>query len=512
MFRKLKFRKSASRTGCKANPRDFISTGDIPLGCRELTDEEAFKVNGGSKEETGEKKDSTKSTVTVNKNDTLGQLVSDYNNEHGTNFTVGQIAELNGISNPDVIHPGQEISFSFNTPQSAPSASPTSTPTPSISMTQESPASGVTPSKPVAATASPSTGSVNENPGTTVAKRTSVSGAGNSSEKSLISLQQESTLGSDSVNATVSSQTDYGTEWFSNAYNAHVEDYKRAAIKSGIQGRNTEGKKVEGKTNEGYNAAEEKKDISAISVLNPVSPDNLVTNNQKKAEKGNMVGITEVIKNYNEKNNTNYPLSVESYNYFREKGETFGYQDNAGWTKLNDQSNAYRTMQEGKGKLMLDGTALEKQGCKVMTATKIASEITGEKVEMDFFNEKATNGLLSMQTVADGVNELLIKNGDERRVEGKRYEGDDVNRALLDSIASSTDTTYVYGMANNVAGGTHWFELDGYSMNSFGETQFRYYPSSNNDINKDRTYILGSLQTQRPETYSVSVIETLSIK
>ncbi len=42
-------------------------------------------------------------------------------------------------------------------------------------------------------------------------------------------------------------------------------------------------------------------------------------------------------------------------------------------------------------------------------------------------------------------------------------------------------------MANNVAGGTHWFELDGYSMNSFGETQFQYYPSSNNDINKDRT-------------------------
>ena len=256
MFRKLNFRKNASRTGCKANPRDFISTGDIPLGCRELTDEEAFKVNGGSKEETGEKKDSTKNTVTVSQNDTLGKVVSDYNNEHGTNFTVGQIAELNGISNPDVIHPGQEISFSFNTPQSAPTTGPTSTPTPSISMTQESPASGVTPSKPVAATASSSmgsvsVGSVNENPGTTVAKRTSVSGAGNSSEKSLISFQQESTLGSDSVNATVSSQTDYGTEWFSKAYNAHVEDYKRAAIRSGLQGRNTEGKKVEGTQPEG---------------------------------------------------------------------------------------------------------------------------------------------------------------------------------------------------------------------------------------------------------------------
>ena len=49
MFRKLNFRKSASRNGCNANPTDFIPVGDIPLGCRELTDEETFKVNNRSK-------------------------------------------------------------------------------------------------------------------------------------------------------------------------------------------------------------------------------------------------------------------------------------------------------------------------------------------------------------------------------------------------------------------------------------------------------------------------------
>ena len=91
MFRKLNFRKNASRTGCKANPTDFIPVGDIPLGCRELTDEETFKVNGGSKEETGEKKDSTKSTVTVNKNDTLGKIVSDYNNAIQTGISIMSI-------------------------------------------------------------------------------------------------------------------------------------------------------------------------------------------------------------------------------------------------------------------------------------------------------------------------------------------------------------------------------------------------------------------------------------
>ncbi len=253
MFRKLNFRKKASRTGCKANPTDFIPVGDIPLGCRELTDEETFKVNGGSKEETGEKKDSTKSTVTVNKNDTLGKVVSDYNNEHGTNFTVGQIAELNGISNPDVIHPGQEISFSFNTPQSAPTTGPTSTPTPSISMTQESPASGVTPSKPVAATASSSmgsvsVGSVNENPGTTVVKSSSGAGAGNQLASSTLHIGAGINTGANYSTSTVNS-----TNFESSIYKEKYERYVAQASKNGIGGNTIKGNNINGMKPEATN-------------------------------------------------------------------------------------------------------------------------------------------------------------------------------------------------------------------------------------------------------------------
>ena len=64
---------------------------------------------------------------TVQSGDTLSQITANYNKEHGTNYTYQQVAEKNGISNPDVIHPGQQISFGDNSmPESQPAQQHTS--------------------------------------------------------------------------------------------------------------------------------------------------------------------------------------------------------------------------------------------------------------------------------------------------------------------------------------------------------------------------------------------------
>ena len=295
---------------------------------------------------------------------------------------------------------------------------------------------------------------------------------------------------------------------------AHVEDYKRTCLATG----NTAGIAVKKVTGTRTEAREVAYNGASTQPKNPVSPDNIVTNNPKQAGKNSKKSVNDLIAEYNQKNNTNLPLCAESYNYLRSKGETFGYEDKGGWARLQDTTNANRTMQEGLGKSMKDGSDLGREGCKVMTDTKIESEIMGERIEMDNLNEKATNGLLGLQTVIDDLNERLEQNGDTRRAVGKRYEGKDVNRALLDTISSSEDTIYVTGMADGIVGHTHWLELDRYYTNEYGETQFQYYPSSDFDVSNDRIYLLGSKLFERKEDtvnnniFSVSVIETITLK
>ena len=96
----------------------------VPKGCRELSDEEMFKVNGGA-EEKKESQESKSESVTVQSGNTLSGIVNDYNKANGTNYTVSEVAKNSGISNPDVIHPGQEIKF--GTSNSTSNASPSQT-------------------------------------------------------------------------------------------------------------------------------------------------------------------------------------------------------------------------------------------------------------------------------------------------------------------------------------------------------------------------------------------------
>ncbi|MBO7582417.1 MAG: LysM peptidoglycan-binding domain-containing protein [Treponema sp.] len=79
-----------------------INTFDFTPYGRELTREESYRVNGGNVNE---------DVHTVQSGDTLGTLVYNYNQEHGTNLTVNEVAANNGIDNPDLIYVGQTINF-----------------------------------------------------------------------------------------------------------------------------------------------------------------------------------------------------------------------------------------------------------------------------------------------------------------------------------------------------------------------------------------------------------------
>ena len=95
----------------------------IPGDARELTEEEMILVNGGGKEQGGQQ-DNSGETQTVKTGDTLGQIVADYNKDHGTDLTVADVAKMSGISNPDLIYPGQKISFGMsNSTSSTPTSS-----------------------------------------------------------------------------------------------------------------------------------------------------------------------------------------------------------------------------------------------------------------------------------------------------------------------------------------------------------------------------------------------------
>lgn len=94
----------------------------IPVDARELTEEEMILVNGGA-EEKKESQESKSESVTVKSGNTLSGIVSDYNKANGTNYTVSDVAKNSGISNPDVIYPGQEIKFGSSSSTSGTSGS-----------------------------------------------------------------------------------------------------------------------------------------------------------------------------------------------------------------------------------------------------------------------------------------------------------------------------------------------------------------------------------------------------
>ena len=79
-----------------------LNSYDYSWFAREMTEQELYTVNGGS---------TVEDTHTVQSGDTLGTLVYNYNQANGTNLTVQDVAESNGIEDPNLIYVGQTINF-----------------------------------------------------------------------------------------------------------------------------------------------------------------------------------------------------------------------------------------------------------------------------------------------------------------------------------------------------------------------------------------------------------------
>ena len=74
---------------------------------------------------------------TVRSGDTLGNMTWQYNKENGTNYTAAEVAEFNGIANPNLIYPGQTINFPGGASGATQVSGTPSTPTTSQTVTAQ---------------------------------------------------------------------------------------------------------------------------------------------------------------------------------------------------------------------------------------------------------------------------------------------------------------------------------------------------------------------------------------
>ena len=88
--------------------------GETGGGGESATATETATSEGATGSDTGTptEGDGGADSYTVQANDTLSEITAAYNEEHGTSYSYQEVADANGIENPDVIHPGDEIDFS----------------------------------------------------------------------------------------------------------------------------------------------------------------------------------------------------------------------------------------------------------------------------------------------------------------------------------------------------------------------------------------------------------------
>jgi len=158
-----------------------------------------------------------------------------------------------------------------------------------------------------------------------------------------------------------------------------------------------------------------------------------------------------------------------------------------------------------------EGNEFSKVGCKMEGTAKLLSEITDSKVDITDVNSKYdTNqdGLMTQDEISNAIKDNL-KDGQTLSTD---YFEKTLTKDTLDSISQQDGVTYVLGRAENVHGGQHWIVLEGYSINSYGQVEFDYNGTSSNDAG--RKYILGTptAAQQNDNYYSISKIETYTIR
>lgn len=226
----------------------------IPNDARELTEEEMILVNGGGKEQGGQQgsQDNNGETQTVKKGDTLSQIVSDYNKEHGTDLSVSDVAKMSGISNPDLIYPGQKISFGNQVVTGVTSAPQ--------KVTQVSPSiGGNIGSRHTVSSEKNYSNEINVSNQSTrpISAASAIIPATTASRKNTAdtqTAQAEATAPTSNAALGVPATT-INTEpkYESTYYNQMVEKLKVQAAKDGIRGTSTKGEEISGKLIEGQN-------------------------------------------------------------------------------------------------------------------------------------------------------------------------------------------------------------------------------------------------------------------
>ena len=163
------------------------------------------------------------------------------------------------------------------------------------------------------------------------------------------------------------------------------------------------------------------------------------------------------------------------------------------------------------------GNTFSHQGCKMTAAAKIASEVSGQDIDLYCdINQKWDNdkkdGLMSDKEIAAGLKSLL---GDDYNVNTKKIDAEDLSINKLKTIADSENTTYVLAKVNlgdvNNDGEVdfHWVVIEGYSQDSTGKITFTYDGTSDNDAG--RTYVLGGNPNPGTKTGVVVGFETYTI-
>ena len=157
------------------------------------------------------------------------------------------------------------------------------------------------------------------------------------------------------------------------------------------------------------------------------------------------------------------------------------------------------------------GNLFSKVGCKMEGAAKISTEILGTNVDIRDVNNKYDvnkDGLLTQSEIASGIKAGL---GKDKTLSTDSYYESTLNKATLDAISAQKEgTTYMLGRAEGVGGGQHWVVLEGYSINDHDQVQFKFNGTSRNDAG--RTYILGKPESGQTNTYTISRIETYTVK
>lgn len=180
------------------------------------------------------------------------------------------------------------------------------------------------------------------------------------------------------------------------------------------------------------------------------------------------------------------------------------------------KNEPYKYQQGLDEKMNGEGNSFSKQGCKMTAAAKIASEVSGNDIDIFVdINQKWDNnddGLLGKDEICSGLQLLL---GDDYIISGEKILSKDLSLDKLKSYVNSEDTTYVLAEVNlgdvtrDGLDDTHWIVVEGFSKDSTGKITFTYDGTSDNDVG--RTYVLGDDPNPLTKTASIVGLECYTI-